>query len=399
MPKSPQSQIPEPIIRRSMPELDSVRGVAILMVVVFHGFVELGTAGFSGIPRIIVAATIPGWMGVNLFFVLSGFLITGILLDTRFQPHYYRNFYIRRALRILPAYYLLLVVLYLLPRVGLDDERRVSWKFIALSFVYLSNVTNLFRVPMQYGPLWSLAVEEHFYLLWPTAVRFLSRKNLAWLAGAVFLGCPLIRAIAYQLKYAYGQPYTWFVADGLAAGALLACYCRREHVGRAHILRASMLCMGTALILLAGGLPFGIVLSRTLAGGSLRVTMLNLFFAGALGATLLVGTSRWRWLVRNRILRFFGEISYGLYLIHMLVFEVFDHFAVHYWPRISRAGAQGHFPLLLARFAVAGSISSAIAFLSRRTWEAWFLSLKDRWTMTPAAAGARSRAGQNVQLA
>lgn len=227
MRESSADVFPENILRRNMPELDTVRGVAILLVVFFHGFAETGLAGLSGIPRLFVIATMPGWMGVNLFFVLSGFLITGILLDSRGKQHYYKDFYIRRALRILPIYCLLLIVLLLLPRIGWLDHRQISWQFVGLSFFYLSNMTQFFGVPMQYGPLWSLAVEEHFYLLWPSAVRIFSRNALAWIAASLFFLCPLFRAIAYALKYEYGNGYTWLVADGLAAGALLAVYCRR----------------------------------------------------------------------------------------------------------------------------------------------------------------------------
>jgi len=162
------------LLRSRMPELDTIRGIAVLLVLFFHGFgFRYGVQGLSGFPKLFVAATLPGWMGVNLFFVLSGFLITGILLDTKPKAGYYRSFYTRRALRILPLYYGVLLLLAVLTRTGWVN-RQASWAFLALSFFYLSNVTGLFGVPMQYGVLWSLAVEEHFYLLWPAAVRSLS---------------------------------------------------------------------------------------------------------------------------------------------------------------------------------------------------------------------------------
>lgn len=119
--------------------------------------------------------------------------------------------------------------------------------------------------------------------------------------------------------------------------------------------------------------------------------MLNLFFTGALGVTLLVGTSRWQSLVRRPVLQFFGEISYGLYLIHMLVFDVFDHFASRYFPFLSNTAITGHFGLIVVRFMLAAGIAVAIAYLSRRTFEASFLSLKDRWT------GNRSGSSTNRQ--
>ena len=148
-----------------MPELDCVRGVAILMVLLYHGFAtRQNLDAFSGFPKLFVWLVSPGWTGVNLFFALSGFLITGILLDSKPRPQYYRRFYLRRALRILPAYYALLILLALLGHYGMQEDS-VSFAFLGLSAIYLANVTVFFGVPMQFGILWSLAVEEHFYLI------------------------------------------------------------------------------------------------------------------------------------------------------------------------------------------------------------------------------------------
>ena len=110
----------DPIVRPRMPELDTLRGIAILSVFVFHGFEEtIGTAVAHPVwQRAILTLVSQGWAGVNLFFVLSGFLITGILLDSRNKPRYYSRFYSHRALRILPAYYLLLLILFILGRTG-----------------------------------------------------------------------------------------------------------------------------------------------------------------------------------------------------------------------------------------------------------------------------------------
>jgi hypothetical protein len=148
---------PADLLRPRMPELDTIRGIAVLLVLFFHGFgFRYGVHGLSGLAKVFVAATLPGWIGVNLFFVLSGFLITGILIDTKSKADFYRSFYIRRALRILPLYYAVLLILAILTRTGWVD-RQASWAFLGLSFVYLSNVTGLFGVAMHYGVLWSLA--------------------------------------------------------------------------------------------------------------------------------------------------------------------------------------------------------------------------------------------------
>ena len=148
------------LLRSRMPELDTIRGIAVLLVLFFHGFgFRYGPEGLSGFPKLFIAATLPGWIGVNLFFVLSGFLITGILLDTKSKANYYQSFYTRRALRILPLYYAVLALLAVLTRTGWVN-RHASWGFLGLSFFYLSNVTELFGVPMQYGVLFHSGVRH-----------------------------------------------------------------------------------------------------------------------------------------------------------------------------------------------------------------------------------------------
>ena len=384
---------PNQLLRRKMPELDTLRGVAILAVVSYHGFSQCDTTGLPGIVRAFFAATRFGWLGVNLFFVLSGFLITGILLDSKGTPRYYKSFYIRRALRILPAYLLLLLLLLLLPRIGVV-EGRISWGFVGLSLIYLSNVTNFFGVAMQYGPLWSLAVEEQFYLLWPAAVRNLSRRALAFSALAVFLGCPLLRAIAF----AYGHPaevwYTWMVADGLASGSLLAISSRTLLTDRRSMKWFSVLCITASLLLIVAGARFGTLspgAPTTLLGASLRWTLFNVLFTGTLGAALLLGASRWTRIVQRPVLQFFGEISYGLYLIHTLVFEVTGRFVAPFAIRLARLTLRSDAPLtlILIRFLVGAGAATFIALLSRRYFEEPFLKLKDKWAAATVESAPR----------
>jgi peptidoglycan/LPS O-acetylase OafA/YrhL len=278
---------------------------------------------------------------------------------------------------------MLLLLLVVLPRTGLLENRHVGWPFIGLSFIYLSNVTNLFGVPGQYAALWSLAVEEHFYLLWPTAVRVFSRRIVAWCAVTIFVLCPILRAVTYKLGYFYGAGYTWLVADALAIGALLGVLSRAQLPRREPMLRFSLVCLGTGVALFGVGSPFGIWRQSTFCGGVFRETALNLFFAGTLGATLLIGTSSFKWIVRRPVLQWFGRISYGLYLIHMLAFDFTDHWIARYLP-----DQQWSLQFLFVRFIFAMGIAVGVAFLSRKYFEEWFLQLKDRWT--PAALNQRS---------
>jgi peptidoglycan/LPS O-acetylase OafA/YrhL len=370
-----------------MPELDTIRGIAVLLVLFFHGFgFRYGLEGLSGFPRLFVAATLPGWIGVNLFFVLSGFLITGILLDTKARSDFYRRFYIRRAFRILPLYYAVLLLLAVATRSGLIN-RQASWAFLGLSFFYLSNVTGLLGVPMQYGVLWSLAVEEHFYLLWPGVVRSLSRRRVTIAAIGICVLCPGLRALYYLRGYGAGTGYTWLVADGLAMGALLAAVLRGPWGTRAGVRRWAVSAVAASSMMFMVGYPFGIFRASRFLGMTLRETTLNLFFAGIVALALLMGTSRWRAVVNRPALQFFGEISYGVYLIHMLIFDLEDRVLGTVFPGLSPA--RGRFAVMALSFCVAAGLTVVIAYFSRWYFEEPFLRLKGRFERDSSESAAR----------
>lgn len=363
-----------PLLRPRMPELDTLRGIAVLSVLFFHGFgFEFGLQGLHGIPKLLVAATLPGWAGVNLFFVLSGFLITGILLDTKDRGDYFRRFYYRRALRILPIYYAVLIALAVLSRAGLIS-RHASWSFLGLSAIYLANVTELFGVPMQYGVLWTLAIEEHFYLIWPTVVHRLSRKKVAIAGLLIFISCALLRYYYCLKGYDAGQGYTWLYADGLAFGAIIAAIARGTWGTRTAMKTITAFMLVGSLAMFAVGAP-GIFLASHRIGMVLRPTVLDLFFAGVVTLFLLLGTSRWQWLVNRRLLQFFGEISYGVYLIHMLIFDVVDRWLPA--SVASLADTKWRFEFVLLRFCLGAGLTIAVAYLSRRHFEEFFLRLKN----------------------
>jgi peptidoglycan/LPS O-acetylase OafA/YrhL len=364
----------EKLLRPKMPELDTIRGIAVLLVLFFHGFsFRYGLSGLSGFPKLLVEATLPGWMGVDLFFVLSGFLITGILLDSKSKADYYRTFYIRRALRILPLYYAVLLLLAILTRTGWVN-RNASWSFLIMSFFYLSNVTELFGVPMQYGVLWSLAVEEHFYLIWPAFVRSLSRRRVAIAALTICFICPCLRAFYFLRNYNTGTGYTWLVADGLATGAFLSAVARGPWGTRSRMWSVAAVFLTLSLIMFTAGYPFGIFLASRFLGMTLRGTALNLFFAGSIASALLIGTSNWKAIVNRPMLQFFGDISYGVYLIHMLVFDLEDHLVGKWLPSLS--SPSGHFSQMILLFAIATSVIVAVASLSRWHFEEPFLRMK-----------------------
>jgi len=367
------------LIRPHMPELDSVRGIAILMVLFYHGMAPPLSPALNGWARTLFLATRVGWTGVNLFFVLSGFLITGILLDTRTRADYYPRFYLRRALRILPALYVTLGALWLLGEVSL--------RFIAVGAFFLANSVNLFGLALQYGPLWSLAVEEHFYLLWPSLVRKFSTSMLVLVLTVICLGTPALRVVCWTMgRFPKDSAIfnTWFNLDGLALGSLLAVWIRHPSFSRRRLRQLAP----AGLIL--GLISFALFSRTAFTTLTLLPLSVNLASAGLLTSMLLAGTSGWSFLVDRPILKFFGFISYGLYLVHVLAFRGAERLLAPVWaPLLSTAGPG---VAMVLRFMAGAGLGIGIAYLSRRSLEEKFLRMRFRARPPlPAVEGAVAR--------
>ena len=162
---------------RRVPELDGLRGVAILMVAAFHFSIAVAMAG--GPFKLLRAICVPGWTGVDLFFALSGYLITGILLDSKASLSYFRRFYSRRLLRIFPVYYAALFFCFTLGARLLLPPGGSDWRVVLAYLFHVSNWLSLGAAEIpNLNHFWSLAVEEQFYLVWPFAVYFLCRRHL-----------------------------------------------------------------------------------------------------------------------------------------------------------------------------------------------------------------------------
>jgi peptidoglycan/LPS O-acetylase OafA/YrhL len=356
-----------------MAELDGLRGIAILLVLVFHFTPRSGPLAF------LVHVFQLGWTGVDLFFVLSGYLITGILVDTVGRRSYYRNFIVRRCLRIFPAYYVSLVICCILtyypfaPRWG-EFLRAGGWWYVS----YLGNV-KVFLDAAWPGlailtPLWSLQVEEQFYLTFPLLVWAVKRQTLAKVLAAsvvVALGLRIVMSVAMP-KNMFGV-YTLMPCrmDALAMGGLIA-IAQRERPEWLKGRWVGWMTLGaavtvTAIILLYSNSdpwPFGM---RTIG-----YTAIDLLFAG-----ILVMLMSWRqpWLLRIcrvRILVWVGTISYGLYLLHVPGELIGRQLAAHV-VRIAPSGS--------AEFFVSMGVTVALAWISWTVFESQILKLKDRFTM------------------
>lgn len=363
--KPDQKAFRSPLLKREMPGLDALRGVAILSVLFYHG---LHSDSPDTLPEHSASAHLmsnllgSGWLGVFLFFVLSGFLITGILLDSKEQPNYWRKFYIRRVLRIMPAFALVLLTI----KVFFGS----TWLYVAACLAYIANLAPMLHLGgFLYSPLWSLAVEEQFYLGWPWLVKFLTKRHLAYVAMACIFLSPLLRLLSVVGIVPLGDPHrmAWLLSDNLAMGALLAIVLRSE-LGKTKspkMLAIGLFVLGVVIMVI--GIPFNILHWEGTVGTAFKTVPFELLFAAALLISLSIG-DRVSVLILTRPLRFFGYISYGLYLCHKLVFQVIDALIVG--PESFRQWTGTEWCL---RFVVGSALSILIAFLSRRYFEEFFL--------------------------
>lgn len=374
-----------------IPALDGVRGLAILLVILFHHTLMGQETLFD---RVYVNLARLGWSGVDLFFVLSGFLITGLLVDSRGGAHYYRNFYIRRTLRIFPLYYaFLFFTLRMSPWLWPDTELAamsrdaMAGRSEAWYWLYLPNI--LFARDSNFGHpnlavTWSLAIEEQFYLLWPLVVAFTSRRALGWTCGGLIV-------IALALR-------TWLVLDGahwivpyvlplcrmdaLAAGALVALAMRRDGGGPSAasvrlLVRARVVAAGSAAVVL--GIWY---VEGPLDNGDWTEPLMQTagYSAFALGYAALValaaGGPAGSWLVRvfsTSALRMLGRYSYALYLFHVPVRRFIRD---EYFPVASFPTALGSpLPGQLLFYVAATAPALALAWVSWHAYERQWLRL------------------------
>lgn len=295
-----------------IPELQGLRGLAVLAVVLYHCHARLEGTWLYG-------PLLWGWAGVNLFFALSGFLITSILLEARGKPHYFRNFYARRALRIWPVYFLLLIVCYAVPDWFLGDTwaHQTRWQTLVAYTFFLQNLRHTV-LPGTLGPTWSLAIEEQYYFVWAPVVRF-CRGRLNWLLP-VILAAMVVASPIFRLSHAHwlNTTHTLIHLDGIAFGSLVAVALHHLKISRRIWLWIGLAAAVTGFV--ATGTIF--------AGTSFLDTGLALGFAGVVLATV-AGTGARNPLslvLRRGPLPFYGQISYGMYMTHILVFVYFGNF-------------------------------------------------------------------------
>ncbi len=316
-------------------QLDGVRGLAIVMVVLWHYVrcqvdADPHTVAWYGSNALRLA-----WSGVDLFFVLSGFLIAGILIDNRGASNYFRIFYLRRVCRIMPLYFLLLGLYWLAVR-SLTSIPSHDWLFAnAMPMWSYATFTQNILMGLHgdygahwLGATWSLAVEEQFYLFVPLLVYAFSRRKLIGVLLAAVFAAPLLR-IAFPGFHAFVN--TPFRSDSLLSGACLAALVRWPPFVAA-VDRHRRLILTLFVGLLAGA---AVMMIRPDAFGAWK----HFWLAGLYCTFILIALygiePRLHWLLGSAVLVWFGELSYGIYMFHEAVSGVAHGLAGHSTPQMN----------------------------------------------------------------
>jgi peptidoglycan/LPS O-acetylase OafA/YrhL len=363
---------------RHYPALDGLRGVAALMIVWRH-FLQLVPMHGRVLSSLSVITGF-SWVGVDLFFVLSGFLITGILADAKFKKHYFRTFYGRRILRIFPLYYAVVaIVLMILPQLGVQTGVHPS------AGIYFWTYTSNFYLPFAgwdanyLSHLWTLAIEEQFYLVWPLVIYFATslegfRRGLLW----AFVSVSVLRCILYFSGLTFGTLYlsTETHCEGLILGGYLALSLRSKAPDALRGLRpnkwfVTCLLLAAILILNESGLFPGLenipVLSEVC--GVITLPVWAILFVWLIYAATLPASGKIYTLFSNRKVRWFGKYSYALYILHVPLANLILHSE---WAWLSSIPIVAEVELCIMYFGTC----ILVAFLSWHLYEKHFLKLK-----------------------
>lgn len=364
---------------RLIPALDGIRGLAIIWVVLHNATAE-NFVSPRGVFYFLTLFAHTGWIGVQLFFALSGFLITAGLLETQGESHYFRNFYAKRALRILPLYYtVLLLFLVVLPGVVTLRPPFSSHPQASLWF-FVTNWTN--SVPYGFGHFWSLAIEEQFYLFWPLLVFRLPPRRLLTACVWIAVGALVVRSamVAYGADPGTIYENTICRMDSLVLGGAGACVLRVPSLR--HWVSSRLGVLGCAtLILFAAGIPLTHAYATTGASGeTLGYTLLALCSATfVMSVALSKCRSRIGSLLSWAPLRSFGKYSYAMYIFHNLLHKLWGE----PW-LIARFGERPAVQTVFAYGLVILLMSYLLAFCSYHLLEKHFLRLKRLFELRPS---------------
>lgn len=322
-----------------VPALDGLRGLAVLFIMLFHFGTASGFEADTYAAKKIIGVFCNLWSGVDIFFALSGFLITGILLREKQTPGYFSRFYIRRSLRIFPLYYAALIVIFiLLPALHLpaldnpgiqrlQDAQAWMWAYSQDFAITYYNNDFFDPDPLWVGHFWSLGVEEHFYLVWPLIVYLCTRRGLLLTSAFLIVAAPIVRftMMHYDMDPAAVYTFTFSRMDEFAIGGLLAMLVREREP--AEMMRWARWAAGATVLYLVVCViklkaPFYWTNPEALGFG---------FSFLALGSTALIvfAISPQNTVIKAGLqlgwLRFLGKYSYGAYVLHTPLQQTFMH--------------------------------------------------------------------------
>nr|AUN36060.1 O-antigen acetylase [uncultured bacterium] len=295
---------------KRIPQLDALRGIAILLVIAWHYLANAEGVSPGSALAYAQALFRLTWSGVDLFFVLSGFLIGGILLENRTAKNYFRVFYVRRFCRILPLYAVVLVAFYLLPLgTWLKDGAAPWWVYVTFTQNFWMAQTGNFT-PNFLNVTWSLAIEEQFYLTLPLIIRLTPPKWLPRVALACAIAAPLLRTAVYFLQ-PYGAVAAYVLMpcrmDALMLGVFGAWFVRNREGGD----RLLYIVLGVTFL----GVPPLVVANQGI--GSLLMSTIGYSWLSLMYFSLVIVAVRSACRVfRLRLLAYTGVLAYGLYLFH-----------------------------------------------------------------------------------
>ena len=362
-----------PVATKRIPELDGLRGVAIIMVVAFHYVYNQLTEPSGTLERAVSTLTSFGWVGVDLFFVLSGFLIGGILMRTKSSANFFSTFYFRRLVRIVPNYYLLILVFFLMSSMPyFSQDYFLTQNNVIPGWAYLTVLQNFFMARLEnfgntaLSVTWSISVEEQFYLIFPLAVYFLPRRRIPLFLLAAIAAAPVFRY--YSRGWISAYVLLPCRMDAIAFGALIAWLNESGKLAGFLERNARLLWM----LLLADLLVCGFLFFTYGDLGVVRNTLFSLFFAICLLFALGYKESVYAGLLRNKVLGFIGTISYSLYLFHFAILGLFKYLAGKWNGTALRGMSQVTISL------AALCLSVFIAWLIYRKFETPFVALGKR---------------------
>jgi peptidoglycan/LPS O-acetylase OafA/YrhL len=373
------------VLARQIPAFDGIRGLAIVWVVL-HNATDARIAPGGGIFHLLAQLAHPGWIGVQLFFALSGFLITTGLLDTQGTPHYFRNFYARRALRILPLYYgVLFGVLVVLPRIP-SMHAAVNTEGQAALWLFAVNWSR--STPDGFVHFWSLAIEEQFYLFWPLVVWQLAPRRLLSVCLSIALGALVLRCVLVIWSADWWTLYsnTLCRMDALALGSAGACLLRLPYMRERTQTRTKEM-LGLALVLFLVAIPATHIYDRhRWAGETFGYTILAVSSAMFVTAVALArGSPRapLSAMLAWPPLRSVGKYSYAMYVFHGLLHKLIGE------PWLTaRFGEQLPAPSILVYALVLLLVSYLLGYCSYHLYEKHFLDLKRRFVDNASSVGA-----------